>query len=551
MEPRFSARRYWGWLVGIVVVGMCLRAFSFGWYYGGDDQRWVTAASSFGHPEARVLRSVYYERILWNALLWAWGQVFGMHLEGMASLVFLLSAGTTLLVARAAREWFNDPVSLLAAFLFTIHPNNVVNDVQALPDSLSVFFLAAELAAFSRLTKSLTFGPAAAAGFFVVLAFSAKVYYLMTGIGFLAILATAGKPVRSLLGVVAAYGVGAAVAFGLSTGLCYFDSGHLFPYFDHFGGYRDIMVKGAKPDDRALWRQVVLQVLDRLQYAQWLFVDPGFFSGLVGLLGYAAVCLRAFKDRRMLVLGSIIVVMSLFLLFMPVNLNPFTFVSSASRYLTVILVPLCIASAAVVWDIAQRLKSGPFTKVAWLVCGVCLIDSLIAPNDYAGDAYSRRYSMEIQALRPILVSADEAQVQTIIFPVSYRERLPDSFYKLGPKLEFADMVEPEEFEPWVEQPIHQQLRDRLIREPGTRMYIPRVRSTEWLVWQAYAAGGYKSLYERDATIGRFIEPAVSDQFQSEFVRIPGTAFRQWLQSAGIRTQGVLVGWLVRAKSPNE
>jgi hypothetical protein len=334
-----------------------------------------------------------------------------------------------------------------------------------------------------------------------------------------------------------AFLAGCAAALLVSTGLCYYDTGVLFPFFDSVGEYQSIYTALVTESGSPV-RQSVIAILSRLIYVKWLVVTPGLFSGLASVLGLLAIVVFI-RDSRTRILGSFIVVIVAFLMWMPLQWRPLVFVTESIRYLTAILAPLSILSAAMLMRFrALTQERGHRTLVIGL-SGVLLCHTIACTDDFADEDLGRGWMLEMQALPPLLRDLHSQGVKTVRFPLVYRERIPESFLAIGPKLEFFDCEEPEEktaFRQW------------LHGDRSGAVYIPRNRATFSTVRQAYAAGAYAPIVRRDDTLNGFLELRQANPYETTVVRIPASAHRQWLARLGYSTVGHHVAWVIREPS---
>jgi len=515
-EPK-TTRGYWAALMAIVLLGVLVRMYHFQLTMGCDDQLYIITAESLGEPYQEDVPAVFYPRILWRAVLAAWGSLAGLSLETTAVLMFLLSAAATVMVAQAARTAFGNLAGLLAALVYATLPLNVIHDVFTLADNLGVALLAAAVLLFVKYLHRQRLGWLAGCGFVVGLLFSAKSYFILAAVPFgLCLLC---EPVNWAARLRRACLFSTLVAAGLSVdfALHYWESGNPLAHFTLMSGagYGDRIESWWPAGETSTLRRVHGLFFQRIRYFEWLFVGSGIVNGVVLLWGTAFLI---FKSRERLDCRVLLMTAALFLAFMslmPAKFDPFIFVEMQPRYLTVLFPMLAIGAGAALAAALASIKDAAPRRSLAAVLVVGFGFNLVAPNEML----DHHGVQEFVGIRKVLKTAPDAGITELVLPVRHNLFLPDSYYSHGVAFDFRDAEDAD----WVKaSPAY--VKER----PGRAVFIPE-----------------RPFPKTDAYL-RLKESLEAEGFDIHQVRVPGTTYRSWLYRLDLHdAEDQLVGWVCR------
>ena len=173
----FGVRKYTKYLIGIVVLGFVLRLIAaINLSVSADDMHFVTHAINFF--SAGRLETYDQSSGLWFAFTSMMYNFFGTTqlASRMASLIF--GTFTILVIYLLTREFFDEKVSLLAAFLIAIAPFHIKSTVAEM-DVMAMFFVLLGMLMFVKALKNKRLAIFALSGLFMGLAIYTKVYPLL------------------------------------------------------------------------------------------------------------------------------------------------------------------------------------------------------------------------------------------------------------------------------------------------------------------------------------------------------------------------------------
>jgi len=514
-----SYARYLKWLLLIVLIGAAARAFHFDWTIGDDDQRWIIAARGFGKPHNAGLADIYYARIVWRALLAAWGGVFGLSLKTTAVLMFMLSALTTYFIAECGRRAFGTGAGLFAAAVYAGYPLNIHFDVMTLPDGLAVCLLSAALLAFVRSTgDSGGTGRLALAGFLLGLSFSAKEYFPLAFVAFgLAILATREPARWRRIAILAGVGMLGLAADPIMHAV---ESGDPLAHFSGVTQYQP-----PPPQDYSEIRRMAGMLATRTDYVRWLLLDYGGIGGWMVLLGlfWLFARWRTSIYARLLAAGA--VVLLLFLTFAPARLTPPTLVHAQARYLTGILPFVAIGAGAALSQLLDACRSRELRVAVAALVAVTFLGNLVAANDLP-EAYGRR---EMAGLARAIEQTRADGLNRLVLPFGFdRNAIPDDILHGDVALDIRPPGES------VESLLRSDAARSAVYVSLRRLGLSPSRGLPNLA----VLGG-----DREGEFGRLVRSLTDAGRPMQTITAPDTSVRAWADWLGIQAGGQVTGWL--------
>lgn len=506
--------RYYAALLSIIAFGVLIRVFHFRLAMGCDDQVWLITSRNLGEAYLEGVRPVFYGRILWRVVLGAWGAVFGSTLESSAVLMFVLSCTAVFFIAEAARLAFGPVAGLVAAAIHATHPINVIYDVLTVPDGLAVAMLAATLFLFLKYLRSGRIGWLLGGGVLVGLSYSVKDYYILAAapLGLCVLLEKVawGEKLRraglfSLLVL-----AGLSVDFALHA----WESGNPLAHVENNAGYAE-RIEAWNPEKTQGIRRLHALFWERAEYFPWLLVDGGVLNGFLLLFGslYLALTWKKRPESRTLLMTA--AVFFAFLLLMPTQLSPLSFVEMQPRYLTILFPMLAIGGGAACGATLGRLpRSAVRTSLAAaLVAGFAY--NVFPPNTQI----DHHRVQEFAGIRKVLENAEERGIGELVLPRFYDLFVPDSYHTHGAELAFRDVEDPAWF-----------------REAADYLKADRSRAVFLPVRPFPKTDRYLQLKEHLEAEGCVAEE----------VRVPRTSYRAWLKRIDlIDANDQPVGWICR------
>ena len=528
-------------LMMIVGIGVMFRLWNFTPALGNDDQRWIITSQGFGKDHVAGLYPVYYSRILWRLVLSSWGAIVGLSLTTTPYLMFGLSCVTTVLIALAGRLAFGPRAGLWAAAVYATHPMAVVYDTLTLPDGLAIALLAAIIYLFLIFLRQDRLFCLVLCGFLVGLLFSAKTYFILAALPIVAclMLRTGSLNTRFRNAVMFSVLVFAGIAVDMI--LHCWESGNWLARFSAILSYGDRIQALGDGSTRTGIQRLVIAVLDRFAYGEWLFLDVGFVCGFLTLWACVAIVNEARTNVVCLFLSFMVCTFAPFLLFCPAKLSPLIFVEMQPRYLGILLPMIAISAGMLLSQVIERLPS-PSARRGFLAAIVCgFLYNLMVPNDLGNRTFNRSDRMVFDGIRHELTRGKESGCSEFVFPdVKYKQVTPDSYYALGLKISFYDTND------IVAAKV---IKDRLLREPSTVLFVPRAAFKLPLV-HALSRGEYQESLEVEGRYQELVRWLRDNGFSRQGIRVPNTVFRAWMCRAGMLSrEQQLIGWIYRREQP--
>lgn len=521
-------------LAVILLAGVIIRLFHFHLTIGSDDQRWIMTARQLGGTHDPGMHPVYYGRVLWRLFLFVWGIPWGLTLQTTAPLMFLLSCYSTWITGLAGRFAFGPRAGILAAGIYAAHPIMVVYDVQTLPDNLALAFLTTEIYLFLRYLKSGRVTHLMMAGLLIGLSFSVKSYYVLVAVPLGICLLFGQEKFSGRLRNTVAFSAGFAAGLLPNLLLNAWDVGSALASFNLGASDYGTRISAGSAMDHVGFQRWARLLSDRMQYLDWLFFGLGV-SGMViaWAAGFLAAGLsRMRRDVWMLAGASSLLI--LFLMFTPANLQPFKFVEMQIRYLTILMPFLAVAGGgalAAAFDAMQGKWARYSLPVTLLIL---VLNGALVPNDPTRSALPRDRTLQFIGIENVLKNASKQGIRELVFPASFYYLMPDSYYQIGPKLHFSDVVDAEAAGKMVEY---------LHGEGGRAFFVPR-RDVRWTLEPLLVRGDLAPESEREKGYSILMDLLETGGGKSQAVRVPETAILYWLWKWGIGPgEQHLVGWV--------
>jgi dolichyl-phosphate-mannose-protein mannosyltransferase len=531
-------RRYLAFLFVIVLVGILMRVFHFHLTIGVDDQRWIIAAGEFGSDQPHLLRPVYYSRIVWRAVLAAWGAPWGLSLGTSAVLMFSLSCLSISLVAQGARVAFGPLAGLFAAAIYATHPLLIVYDVATLPDGLALALMATYLFLFLKYQQTSRTVYLISSAVVIGLSFSVKEYYVLAAVPLGACLLFKQYARNGRWRDACLFSAGVLAGLSVDSLLHFWESGTLLAHFTAISGYGGHPVAASGGGEHLPytgWERFARFLFTRLVYFRWLFLDFGIASGFLLLWGSVFFVLKARTHWAYRMLLGVLLILFAFLFAAPSAFHPLRFVEVQPYYLTVLLPALAIGSGGALSAAFTSLRPTALQKSLLVAVTIGLASNLLIPNDFTNASVRRSFTSEFVGIQRILVDAEARGIEELILPkVEYQTRLPDRYYAYRAKLTLRDVAESDSARATIEY---------LRADHGRALFLPRHEIRRSLMLDL-RRGEYTPSSEHFPSHVLLGSLLTENGCSVQQVRVPDTAVKSWLARLGlIRFEQDLVGWV--------
>lgn len=525
-----TATRYALLLALVIALSLLARYVHFPLTVGSDDQKWIIVARTIAEGGEHTLQPAYYSRLLWTWLLIAWGALGSLTLEWSAVLMFLLSALTTLVVAESGRAAFGARAGLLAGSIYAFHPLALVYDTVTLPDVLAVLLLAIGMLLFIRYIRRPSLIDLACVGVITGAFFQVKSYFVLFGLPCAMTILILPTPfsqrVRHLV-ILAAAGAAGLLLSVLVSYLSGVDPlATSINSTDEYAEY--IRTRSSEIGGYQGWKNIIFLSVHRIINMSNIIFDYGLFLGVVILFGLVFCLFHWYRAPVYPFILLTVLTFTLFLCFMPVSISPFSFVEWQDRYLTVVLPGLAVASGTALSQAWGELSDRSLRASAAVVLLFVLGFSATVPNEL----HDRYRLLEFRGLQQELKTSSSTGLQSLALPVRYWSLLPDSFFALGPRIEFREYFTEEGALATI---------DAIEGDAGRAVFVSRrnVRRLKTLL--------HTGDYTDDAEVSQgasLMRLARERGLIVREVRVPYDTFRLWLRRLGVETRGQLVGWVV-------
>jgi len=177
IDKIFEMDRISFYLILIVILGFILRVISaINLAVGGDDAHFVTHAINF-YSSGRLIT---YDQSagLWFAFTSIIYEIFGITQLASRLAALIFGSFSIIVIYLLSREFFDEKVGLIAAFLLAIAPFHIKNTVAEM-DVMTMFFVLIAMFLFVRALKADKLGYFIMSGIFLGLAVYTKVYPLL------------------------------------------------------------------------------------------------------------------------------------------------------------------------------------------------------------------------------------------------------------------------------------------------------------------------------------------------------------------------------------
>jgi hypothetical protein len=460
-----------------------------------------------------------------------WGKLTAISVSSAMPLMLIISAATTVLVGLIGRHGFGFGVGIVAAAFYALHPLNIAYDPYVLPDGLAVCFEAAFLLMVTLHVKDGRMGRLIWAGVLAGLMFGTKSYFVLVGapIGLMMLFERGARfplRIRKASFMVAGLLLGAAASFVFQA----ISTGDPFAEFHANSGYSErILARGDVLSGKTGVAALVYLSIERLQYLVDLFLEGAGLLGWLFLAGLLWGVQRAVTQSVERALVSVAGIMLLFLIAMPVSLSPLVLVEMQSRYLTAVLAPLAVLSAALCVHVFAGLSD---VRLRTTLVGVLALG--LAWCAWMPAAWWDRYGV-LQTMGIRAAGGQCATQGTVQLMVSrdwkgmYAEELSGSDVAVSYG-DFSADSDGHKTLSWLRE--NPQRCVFLLRAP-----LRTVRS-------AFEKGGASA----DLELGHSANVAhalASAGIEGQEVYVPEDTLRVWLDRLGMNVRGQLVGWLYR------
>jgi len=173
----FAMRRSTIYLILIFILGFILRLIAaINIKVWADDMNTAVAAINFFSSGKLVLYN--QSSGLWFIFTDIMYKIFGLTQLGSRFAALLFGSFSILIIYLLSREFFNDKVSLIAAFLLAISPFCIANTIAEI-DVMAMFFVLLSMLLFIKALKTSSTINYALSGIFMGLAIYTKVYALL------------------------------------------------------------------------------------------------------------------------------------------------------------------------------------------------------------------------------------------------------------------------------------------------------------------------------------------------------------------------------------
>jgi hypothetical protein len=204
------------------------------------------------------------------------------------------------------------------------------------------------------------------------------------------------------------------------------------------------------------------------------------------------------------------------------------FTEPQDRYQTVVLPGLAVAGGTALSQTWGALSDRSLRASAAVVLLLVLGFSATVPNEL----HDRYRLLEMRGLRRALTESTSDGVRVLSLPVVYWSLVPDSFFALGPRIEFRE---------YFTETGAQAAIDAMEADPGLAVFVSRRyfrQSSELL-----RTGDFTD--DADAGQGASLMRLARERgLTVREVRVPYDTLRLWLLRLGVETRGQLVGWVV-------